>query len=73
VQSVYGDECIDVSIVGHGVQQFKQECYSTPMVSGERKILLKDRIRNLVECWQKCIEVGGDCVEQWLCTVVNKD
>jgi hypothetical protein len=33
---------------------------------------LKDGIQKLVECWQKCIEVGGFYVENWLCTVVNK-
>jgi len=27
----------------------------------KEKFFFKDRIQNLVECWQK---VGGDCVEQ---------
>jgi hypothetical protein len=33
---------------------------------------LKDGIQKLVEHWQKCIEVGGDHVENWLYKVVNK-
>jgi hypothetical protein len=33
---------------------------------------LKDAIQKLVEQWHKCIEVRGDYMENWLCTVVNK-
>lgn len=39
---------------------------------GRKEKTLKDGIQKLVECWQKCIEVGGFYVENWLCTVVNK-
>ena len=38
----------------------------------EEKDFMKDGIQKLVEHWQKCIEVGGDYVENRLCTVVNK-
>jgi len=38
----------------------------------EEKDILKDGIQKLVEHWQKCTEVGGDHVENRLCTVVNK-
>jgi hypothetical protein len=38
----------------------------------KEKDLFKNGIEKLVECWQKCIEVGGDYVEKRLCTVVNK-
>jgi hypothetical protein len=30
----------------------------------KKNTFFKDRIQNLVEYWQKCIEVGGDYVEQ---------
>ena len=38
----------------------------------EEKDFLKDAIQKLVEQWHKCIEVRGDYMENWLCTVVNK-
>jgi hypothetical protein len=30
----------------------------------KEKDFFKNRIQKLVECWQKCIEVGGDHVEK---------
>ena len=38
----------------------------------KKKTFFKDRIQKLVKRWQKCIAVGGDCVEKWLCTIVSK-
>lgn len=64
MQSVYRDECMDVSIVRHGVQQFKQEGCRTRCFQEKEKYFFKDRIENFVEYWQKCIEGRGDYVEQ---------
>jgi hypothetical protein len=39
--------------------------FRTLMISGERKgFFLKDGFKKLVKRWQKCVEVGGDCVEK---------
>jgi histone-lysine N-methyltransferase SETMAR len=38
----------------------------------KEKDFFKNGIQKLVECWQKCIGVGGDYVEKRICTVVNK-
>jgi histone-lysine N-methyltransferase SETMAR len=38
----------------------------------KEKDFFKNGIQKLVECWQKCIGVGGDYVEKRTCTVVNK-
>jgi len=49
MQSVFRDECMDVSIVRHGVQQFKQEGCSTRWFREKEKYFFKGRIQNLVE------------------------
>jgi hypothetical protein len=38
----------------------------------KEKGFFKDKVQKLVKRWQKFIEVGGDYVEKWLCTLVNK-
>jgi len=75
MQAVYGDKCIDVSTVSW-VWQFKQEdareeslCdkarWGRPVTATDESH--QERIEEMI-----CIEIGGDYVEKWLCTVVIK-
>jgi len=76
MQAVNGDKHVEVSTVKYWVRQFKQEEVGEVSLCGKARLGSPGTTTNKShrECIKEMIsiEVGGDYVEKWLCTVVNK-
>jgi len=61
IQTVYDDQCVDVSTVRRWVRRFEDGELGFKNIT---PIIFKDGFQKLVQCWRKCIEVRGDFVEK---------
>ena len=58
MQAIYGDQCVDMSIVRRWVRRFKDGQL------GQADLNDKTRRTDFKNYWRKCIEVRGDFVEK---------